>query len=123
MTTQVENADGKATGIMKWLVVVVLLIGATLGNHYLEQVPAWIRIGGMTLAGLLALALALTTTLGRSFLSLLKEAQIEARKVVWPTGEETWRTTLIVLAVVVVSSLILWALDSLFAMIISSIIG
>jgi preprotein translocase subunit SecE len=127
MTTQVESAvDGKATGIVKWVAVVVLLVGATLGNHYLEQaqqVPAWARIGGMIVAGLLGLVLALTTTQGRGFIGLLKEAQIEARKVVWPTGEETWRTTLIVLAVVVVSSLILWALDSLFAMIISSIIG
>ena len=58
--------------------------------------------------GVGALALTLTTTQGQAFLKLLKEAQIEARRVVWPTKDETLQTTMIVFAVVVVMSLVLW---------------
>jgi preprotein translocase subunit SecE len=65
----------------------------------------------------------LTTTQGQAFLKLLKEAQVEARRVVWPTKDETMQTTLIVFAVVVVMSLVLWGVDSLFGWMISAVIG
>jgi preprotein translocase subunit SecE len=70
-----------------------------------------------------ALALTLITTQGKSFLKLLSEAQIEARRIVWPTKDETMQTTLIVCAVVLVMSLVLWGVDSLFGWMISSVIG
>ena len=54
---------------------------------------------------------------------MLKEARVELRKVVWPTRVETGQTTAIVIVVVLVVALILWALDSLFAWIIASLIG
>ncbi len=123
MTTQVENPGSNFGNVAKWIAVIVLLVAATLGNHYLDQVPAWARIGGMIVAALVAVGLALTTSQGQSFIELLKEAQVEARKIVWPTGQETWQTTLIVLGVVVVMSLVLWGLDSLFGWGISLIIG
>ena len=47
----------------------------------------------------------------------------ELRKVVWPTRVETGQTTAIVVVVVLIVALILWALDSLFAWIIASLIG
>lgn len=126
MTTQAENPAGDGSGgngAVKWVVVVLLLVAATLGNQYLPQVNVIVRVGGVVVLAVAALGLALTTRQGRGFIAVLQEAQVEARKVVWPTGEETWRTTLIVLAVVVVSSLLLWGLDSIFGLIISSIIG
>ena len=54
---------------------------------------------------------------------MLKEARVELRKVVWPTRVETGQTTAIVIVVVLIVALILWALDSLFAWIIASLIG
>ena len=123
MTTQAENPESKSAGLVKWVAVVALLILASLGNHYLTQFPVILRWVAAGLLAVGAFALAFTTSQGRAFILVLKDAQVEARKVVWPTGEETWRTTLIVLAVVVISSLLLWGLDSLFGLIISSIIG
>jgi preprotein translocase subunit SecE len=54
---------------------------------------------------------------------LLKEARIEVRKVVWPTHQETTQTSLLVLALVLIAALILWGLDSVLGLIVSSIIG
>lgn len=123
MTTQAETPEGKTTGAIKWVAVIALLVLASLGNHYLTQFPVYVRWIGSGLVAVAAVALAFTTSQGRGFIVVLQDAQVEARKVVWPTGEETWRTTLVVLAVVVISSLLLWGLDSLFGLIISSIIG
>ncbi|MGH8494323.1 MAG: preprotein translocase subunit SecE [Moraxellaceae bacterium] len=123
MTTQVESSTGNGLDVVKWIVVVALLVAATLGNHYLTDMSAILRWSGVVVVALAALALALTTGKGRSFIELLKEARVEARKIVWPTRQETWQTTLIVGAVVIVTSLMLWGIDSLFGWAISAIIG
>jgi preprotein translocase subunit SecE len=54
---------------------------------------------------------------------LLKDANIERRKVIWPTKQETGQTTLIVAVVVLFAALVLWAVDSLFSWLISFIIS
>ena len=46
-------------------------------------------------------------------LSYVRDTQIEVRKVVWPSRQETVQTTMIVLLMVMVVALILWAFDSL----------
>jgi preprotein translocase subunit SecE len=89
----------------------------------LPQLSVWVRAVVLIIMGVGALALTLTTTQGQAFLKLLKEAQIEARRVVWPTKDETLQTTMIVFAVVVVMSLVLWGVDSLFGWMISAVIG
>lgn len=123
MSTQVEASGGNGLDVVKWIVVVVLLVAATLVNHYLTSVSPVLRIGGLVVLAIAAAGLALTTAKGRGFLENMKEARVEARKIVWPTRPETWQTTLIVAAVVVLASLLLWGIDSLFGWVISSIIG
>ena len=97
---------------------------ASLGGHQSwsrEALETLILAWPLILTNLVELAL--TTTKGRGFLEVLKEARIEARKIVWPSNAETWQTTLIVMAVVVATSLLLWGIDSLFGWIVSAIIG
>lgn len=45
----------------------------------------------------------------------LRETRGELRKVTWPTREEAWRLTAIVLGVTAAFAVFLWALDSLFS--------
>ncbi|HET8729894.1 MAG TPA: preprotein translocase subunit SecE [Moraxellaceae bacterium] len=124
MATQVEASGGSSgLNLVKWIVVLLLLVAATLGNHYLTSVSPVVRIGGVVVLALVAFGIALVTTQGRAFIEMLKEARVEARKIVWPSKQETWQTTLIVGGVVVVSSLLLWGIDSLFGWLVSSVIG
>jgi len=57
----------------------------------------------------------------------IRETRGELRKVTWPTREEAWRLTLIVLGVTFAFAVFLWAMDSLFSnmihLIINQIIG
>ena len=123
MATQVEVSGSGSLNLVKWIVVLVLLVAATLGNHYLTSVSPVVRIGGVVVLALVAFGIALLTDQGRAFLELLKEARVEARKIVWPTKPETWQTTLIVAAVVVAASLLLWLIDTTFGWLVTSVIG
>ncbi len=109
---------------LKWLLVVVLVgVGVWANSYFADQVALLYRALGLVVGGVVAAFIAVNTAKGAAFWSLLKESQIEVRKVVWPTRQETNQTTLIVVLVVVVMSLILWGLDTLFGWIASSIIG
>jgi preprotein translocase subunit SecE len=49
----------------------------------------------------------------------IKDTRAELAKVTWPTREEGIRLTLVVLAVTAVSSIVLFAVDSLFSYLIA----
>ena len=52
-----------------------------------------------------------TTHTGRSFREFVAESHFELRKVVWPTREETLRTTGVIIVVVIIISIILGLID------------
>lgn len=118
-----DSVSGKGLDIAKWVLVVALLTAAVVGNaHYAEQSLLYRALAGVALV-VAAIAIAFTTSKGREFNVFRREAMIELRKVVWPTRQETWQTTLLVFAVVVVVALILWGLDTLLSFGISKFIG
>jgi preprotein translocase subunit SecE len=122
MTTPVETVRDPLNKV-KWLLAMVLLASATVLGRYLPELSSIMRLLMVLGLGAVALALVFTTSQGRSFIDLLRQAQVEVRKVVWPTRPETTQTTLIVLVVVLVMSLLLWGMDSLFGLAISAVIG
>jgi len=74
------------------------------------------------LAGI-AVWIALQTDQGRTLWNFVQDAQIEVRKVVWPTRQETIQTTFLVFIVVIITALILWGLDTLLGWAIRGLIG
>lgn len=108
---------------LKWLIAIAVAGGAIVGNQMYAEVGLLYRILGVVALMLIALGVAATTTQGKAFLVLLKEANIERRKVVWPTRQETTQTTLIVIAVVIIVAIFLWGLDSLLSWGVSGVIG
>tara|TARA_X000000368_G_C22621276_1_gene532355 strand:+ start:18 stop:392 length:375 start_codon:yes stop_codon:yes gene_type:complete len=51
---------------------------------------------------------------GDRFQHFLKETRIELRKVVWPTRQETFKTTGIIMIAVVIVAIFLWIVDAFF---------
>ena len=117
------EANDTRFDLVKWFVVAALVVVAVVGNQYYSAEPILYRVLAVLAVGAVAAFVAFQTSKGRSFAVLLKEARGEIRKVVWPTREETTQTTLVVLALVFVMSLILWGLDSLLGLVVSSVIG
>jgi preprotein translocase subunit SecE len=108
---------------IKWLLVVAIVAAGVVANSQFADVALLYRVLGMVAAALVAIVIAVNTAKGAAFWGLMKEAQVEVRKVVWPTREETNQTTLIVLAVVLVMALILWLIDTVLGWLASLIIG
>ena len=81
------------------------------------------RVLALVALALVAAFVALQTERGRRFATLLKEARVEIRKVVWPTRPELIQTTAIVVVFVLVVALMLWGMDSLISWLVSGVIG
>jgi preprotein translocase subunit SecE len=76
-------------------------------------------------AGNVAKARAKTATSvqrGSSIISYLNDTRAELRKVTWPTRQESWNLTLIVLGATVVMAIFLGLLDFIFQTIVSGIL-
>jgi len=65
------------------------------------------------------LSVAFFTKKGRIAYTFMLEALVELRKIVWPKREEVTQVTLMVAAVIVLISLLLWGIDSAFSALIS----
>ncbi|HHM05553.1 MAG TPA: preprotein translocase subunit SecE [Gammaproteobacteria bacterium] len=97
---------------IKWLVAALLLAGGIAAFYYFSETSILWRVLGLLLVGGVAAGVALQTAKGRAVLSYFAEAQVEMRKVVWPTAKETHQTTGIIMVVVVIVAVFLWGLDS-----------
>jgi len=119
------NTDTQAGGMngLKWLVVLLLVVAGVAGNIYYDDQSLLYRVVGLLVLAVIAGFIALQTAQGAAFWRLAKESRVEIRKVVWPTRQESTQTTLIVVAVVLLTALILWGLDSLIGWLISMVIG
>ncbi len=100
--------------IFQWITVVVLVGLGVAGNFYYATQPLLYRVLVLVVVGAVALVIALQTAQGKVFAALVREAQIEIRKVVWPTRQETGRYTLVVIALSVAVALFLAFWDYIF---------
>ena len=107
-------ASGKATDI-GLLTLAVLLVVAGVAAYYLLPTTVAPIVHVLCVVGgvVAACAVAWFTAVGKSVRSYTRETQFEMRKVVWPTREETIRTTLVVILVVVLLSIVLGLIDVL----------
>ena len=107
----------------KWAVVAALVALGVIGNSHFSAQPLFFRALALIAIAAVALGVVYNTEKGAGLWALVQGAIVELRKVVWPTRQETNQTTLIVVAVVIVMSIILWLLDTLIGFIASKIIG
>ena len=117
MNTQAEPATSVVDIVKQVFSVVFVVAGVaafyyfSTDHSYFKEVRLLYRVLGLVVVMLMVLGMMLTTDLGRTIWSFVLESRQEVRKVVWPTREETMRTTLLVFAMVFIVGLILWLLD------------
>lgn len=122
MNTKTETKEYRVDPL-KWLLVLGLIAVGVVGNSYFSAEPLLYRVLGLIVIAAVAILIALQTEKGAGLWRLLRESMVEVRKVVWPSRQETNQTTLIVIAVVIVMSIVLWLLDTFFGWVASMIIG
>jgi preprotein translocase subunit SecE len=107
---EVGSADKAKLGF-----AVAAVAAGVAGYYLLGTSPMWLRwvcvIAGFAVAALLTGLSRYGDELRQFFVS----ARVELRKIVWPTREETGKTTLIVFVFVAIAGFFFWGLDLLLA--------
>ena len=110
MNTKVDTVNSKLDVLKLAIALMIVVVGIVVFYAYPEQ-SLLMRVIGILVAVAISIGIALQTEKGRNIWAFVQDAQVEVRRVVWPTKEETMQTTLIVILVVIFVSLILWGLD------------
>ena len=96
----------------KLVAAIILVIGGVVAYYVLKSRPEawmhWVALFGGIVLGILVFAFSGN---GRTFWAFFLESRVELRKVFWPTRQETFTTTLVVLVFVVIASTFFWLLD------------
>ena len=114
MTKQIDNLKKGSVQLNTVISIVILLCSIAL--FYLN--PFVLNTLFKVLILLFGLVVAayffIKSAQGERFLYFLKETKIELRKVVWPSREETMKTTGMVMIAVIVVAIFLWIVDAFF---------
>ena len=122
MSQQVESNFNIQSKLL-WLIGLCLISLAVWGNSYFSDIGLLYRVLGVVGILFVSLLVLRFTIFGNQTYNLLIQSSTEIRKVVWPNRTETTQTTLIVTVAVLIASLILWGLDSLFSFLIKLLLG
>lgn len=111
MNTQTE-ASTNVFDVVKQVFSVVFVIAGIAAFYHLSDVKLIYRVLGLLAVSGGVIAMLATTAWGHTITAFVADSKIEVRKIVWPTRDETTRTTLLVFAMVSIVSLVLWLLDT-----------
>jgi len=124
MTSKAETSKSSIVNTLLLAVATALLI-AGVGAYYWFQDLAItpVRVVALIVIAVIASFIAAQSDTGAMFFRFLKESDIERRKVVWPTHQETLQTALMVIIVTILISLFLAAVDWVLGAVIRSLVG
>ena len=107
------------------LATATVLLIAGVGAYYWFQDLAItpVRVVALIAVAIVASLIAAQSDSGATFFRFLKEADIERRKVVWPTHQETLQTALMVVIVTILISLFLAGIDWLLGAGVRALVG
>lgn len=116
MTEQVQEPR-RAGDAFKLVAAAALAVLGFVGFYYLANWPVWSRWLLVLVGLVLGSVTAVQSESGLRFWQFILNSRIELRKVVWPTKDEAWKLTGLVVMVVIIMSLFFWALDALLTVI------
>jgi len=116
MNTKVEQQPKgtNAADIGKLLLAGLVLAAGIFAYSWFGRdgsISSAVRMIGVLAALVISLAIASFTAIGHRVKNFLAESQFEMRKVVWPSKDETIKTTGIIIVVVIILSLLLGLID------------
>ena len=124
MGTKAETEKAPILNTLLLMISVALLLGGTAAYYYFQDlVNTPIRVVGLITTAFVASLIAAQSDNGAAFFRFLKEADIERRKVVWPTHQETLQTALMVIIVTILISLLLAGIDWILGASVRAMIG
>jgi preprotein translocase subunit SecE len=112
MNAKTETPSG--TGVLdsvKLVLAATLLVGGIVSYYWFVDASVLLRAVGVVLSVALAIVVFLTTDKGRDVWRFIQTSRVELRKVVWPTRQEAFQTTMAVIIFVIILAVFFWGLD------------
>jgi preprotein translocase subunit SecE len=113
MSTKTDATASFKFDKLKWVLVGLLLSAGIIGFYYFAEQSLLLRVISLLAIVGISTYIASTTQKGQSTLGFLKETNLEVRRVVWPTRDETIKMTGVVILMVVLVAFIIWGVDSI----------
>ena len=107
-----EQVQSALSDRIKWAVVSTLFIAGVAANYYFSAIATPLRLIGWLLMVCVLGLIAVQTIKGKQVWDFGKQAQVELRKVNWPTRQETVKVTMVVVLMVFIVALFVWMMDS-----------
>ena len=124
MSTKTEPGKSAAANTLLLLISIALMLGGVAAYYYYQDLAITpVRVVGLIVVVAIGAFVASLSDSGGAFFRFLKESDIERRKVVWPSHQETLQTSLMVIVVTIIISLILAGIDWLLGAGIRSLVG
>ena len=115
MNEQAEKSGVALIDAFKIVLAAAALVGGVVAYYWFDSQPQVLRVL-MVLGGLVAgLVILYWSAPGRELWDYVQSSRVELRKMVWPTRQETWRTTLVVFVFVLALGVFFWLVDMALA--------
>jgi preprotein translocase subunit SecE len=111
MNEQAEKSGVAFVDALKIALAAAALLGGVVAYYWFKDEPQVLRVL-MVLAGLVGgLVLLYWSAPGRELWAYVQSSRVELRKMVWPTRQETIRTTAVVFVFVMALAVFFWLVD------------
>ena len=118
-----SEVDTEKLDIFKLSLALLIVLADLVCFYIFDDYSLLLRVIALLAGVVVSVAIALQTAKGKEIWSYFHDAQIEVRKVVWPTKQETIQTTLIVVVMVIIVAIILMLLDKFLGWSLSLLMG
>jgi len=113
MVAKAETGVSNKLDTFKLVIAVAILLAGIVGFYFYAEESLLYRVLGLLVLVGVAIGVIYTTRMGHAIVSFGRESRAEVRKVVWPTGQETVQTTIMVVVAVILLGIFLWLVDML----------
>lgn len=110
MSTKTESGPG-ILDTAKLVLAVVVLVSGIVAYYYYDNESLLLRVAGVLVALALGAVIAFQSMQGQALWQFIQSSRGEIRKVIWPTRQETFQTTLTVFVFVLIIGIFFWLLD------------
>ncbi len=92
-------------------VSIIAILSGIAAFYWFDEKPLPLRVGMVVLGLAAGAGLLWLSTYGREFVQFAQAARVELRKVVWPSRDETFKTTYVVIGFAIAMGLFFFVLD------------
>jgi preprotein translocase subunit SecE len=107
----IKAQDAGSADNAKLVVGILFVVAGVAGFYVLGNQNIWLRWACVVAGLALGAVVVGFSAYGTHFRQFMDAARVELRKVVWPSRDDTWRTTIAVFVFVTVASVFFWLLD------------